>query len=132
MHLSHVNNCINFYFGKYINVIFCSRVIICILETAEVLLMQNNDSNITKLYEQAFQKMYVLNSIITLTRESCEERENKGVYYGLKSDMIKQISDERYNYINALSVASEIISNIMSIYVSAEYELNQNTYNCGR
>ena len=101
---------------------------------AEVALMQNNKYDSMQFYEQSFQKMYVLNSIITLAKESCEERENKGIYYGIKPEKIKLISDERHNYINALSVACDIISNIMKIYISAEQEicLNQNTYNCSR
>ena len=101
---------------------------------AEVSLMQNNNCNTMQFYEQSFQKMYVLNSILTLAKESCEERENKGIYYGLKPDKIKQISDERYNYINALSVASDIISNIMKLYLKAEQNicLNQNSDNCSR
>ena len=96
--------------------------------------MLKNEKELVHFYEQTFREMYILNTIITLIKESCEERENKGIYYGLKSDGIKQISNERHNYINGLDVVKDRLSNILKTYLSAEdtFYLHQNTYDCSR
>ena len=86
--------------------------------------MKNNPKkNILKINEQAFNEMYVVNTLINVTKQTCEEREFNGIYYGLKGDITKKISSERNDYINMLSVLSDKISSIMSLYVLMEKEL---------
>lgn len=84
---------------------------------------KTHKQNLLKINEQAFNQMYVVNTLINMTKQSCEERENHGEYYGLKGELLKRISDERNDYINMLSILSDKISSVMSLYVSMEKEL---------
>ena len=95
--------------------------------------MLRNEEEIVQFYEQTFREMHILHTIIKLVKESCEEKENKGIYYGLKVDGRKQICNERNHYINGLEAAEDRLSNILKMYVSAEdnFCLHQNSYNSG-
>ena len=98
--------------------------------------MDINQKNILiKTHEKSFHEMYVVNTIISMIKQSCVERENNGQYYGLTEKRIRTlISDERNDYINMLTLLSDKISNLMALFVSMENEfsLNNDTDNCCR
>ena len=88
-----------------------------------------------KMHEKSFNEMYVVNTIINMMKQSCIERENNCQYYGLKEKKIRHsISDERNDYINMLTILSDKISDLMSLFISMEREfsLDKDTYNSSR
>ena len=84
---------------------------------------KDHRKNLIEMNEEAFNQMYVVNTLINMTLQSCEEKENHGEYYGLTGELLKKISDERNDYINMLTVLSDKIDYVMSLYLSIEKEL---------
>lgn len=82
--------------------------------------------------QQALDELYIVDSIVKMTKNSCLEREFNGQYYGADIESSKKMSAERNNYINMLTVLSERIDNIMNINVNIENEflLHNNTNDC--
>lgn len=98
--------------------------------------MDSNNHNSKLLYfnQETFGELYVLDTLINMTKESCQDREFSGQYYGIPPEMIAKLSAERNNYINMLTLFSEKVSNIMNLNLRLEQELclEQNTNNCSR
>ncbi len=70
--------------------------------------MLNSISNtITPSFEIIFEKIYMLETIIKLTLICCSNKELKGEYYDLSDKNIINLSEERNNYINMLTIALE-------------------------
>ncbi len=83
-------------------------------------------------YQEAFEELYIIESIVNMTMSSCQEREFSGQYYGIPAENLPQLSAERNNYINMLMLLSERIANIMTLNLSMEKEitlLEQNSNN---
>ena len=82
-------------------------------------------------YEQIFNELYMADTIVNLTKNSCLDREFNGQYYGIPTEASAQLSAERNNYINMLTILSEKISNIMELNIAMENEilLQDNTNN---
>lgn len=97
-------------------------------------MIKHFENSLSQMYEQSFNEMYVLNTMINMIKQSCEEKENKSMYYGTNYETIKNISNERNDYINMLAVVSDKISNIMSLFLSMEREiaLYKDSNNCCR
>ncbi len=74
-------------------------------------------------YQELFNELYVIETIVNMTRNSCLEQEFNGQYYGATGENSAQLSAERNNYINMLTILSEKISNIMNLNLSAEREM---------
>lgn len=83
--------------------------------------------------EQIFNELYVADSIVNLTKNSCMDREFSGQYYGIPIESSAQLSAERNNYINMLTILSEKISHIMELNIAIENEilLQENSDDCG-
>ena len=60
-------------------------------------------------YEQIFNELYMA--------------EFSGQYYGIPAESSAQLSAERNNYINMLTILSEKISNIMELNIAMENEI---------
>ena len=65
--------------------------------------------------QQAFDELYIVDSIVKMTKNSCLEHEFNGQYYGASCESSKKLSAERNNYINMLTLLSERISNIIHL-----------------
>lgn len=135
MHLLPVNN----YIGKYINPIFYGRFILLIgmfkFNSKEVLYM--GKGHIDKLlyyYQNVFNELYIIETIVKMTKDSCLEREFNGEYYGTSGEYSAQLSAERNSYINMLTILSEKVSILIDMNTSAENELllQENSNNCSR
>ncbi len=82
--------------------------------------------------QQAFDELYIVDSIVNMTKSSCMEQEFNGQYYGASCECSKKLSAERNNYINMLTILSERISNIIHLngLIENEYLLQDNSNDC--
>lgn len=82
-------------------------------------------------YEKIFEELYVADTIVNVTKSSCLNREFSGQYYGTTGEYSEQLSSERNNYINMLTILSEKISNIKELNITLEKEilLEKNSHN---
>lgn len=82
--------------------------------------------------QQAFDELYIVDSIVKMTKNSCLEHEFNGQYYGANCESSKKLSAERNNYINMLTLLSERISNIIHLngLIENEFLLQDNSNDC--
>lgn len=94
----------------------------------------NLSSKLLAYHQETFDELYIIDTIVQMTKKSCQDYEFSGQYYGIPMDMTAKLSAERNHYINMLNILSERISNIMSLNLSMENEimLEQNANNCRR
>lgn len=86
--------------------------------------MSNNSiNNLLGCSEQVFDELYAADTIVSITKNSCMEREFSGQYYGTSGKESKKLSEERNNYINMLTILSEKISNLKRLTLSIEKEI---------
>ncbi len=92
---------------------------------------KNHSTNLVSCHEKLFSEIYTINTIVQMTKKTCEEYEFSGEYYGLPAEEVYLLSAERNNYINMLNILSERISNIININLILENEitLQQNSNN---
>ncbi len=92
----------------------------------------NSYRNLLSYSQEVFDELHTIDSIVQLTKQSCEEREFSGKYYDIPADKSVRLSAERNHYINMLNILSERISNMISLNLSMENEimLQQNSNNC--
>ena len=83
--------------------------------------------NICKFYQDAFSEMYIVNTLINVAKNNCQEKEFKSEYYGIPMKYISCISDERNDYINILSVVADKLSHLIELYLLHENEFNYNS-----
>ena len=77
-------------------------------------------------FEVIFDKISTLESLIKLTLNECKDKEIRANYYDIPFDNIINLSEERNNYINMLTVALEKIEQIKII--SSNLEINSLDY----
>lgn len=94
----------------------------------------HNSNKLMNFCNQVFCELYVLDTLVKMTKEACEDREYNGQYYGIPVEKINKLSVERNNYINMLTLLSEKINRVMNINLQIEEELTleQNPDNCSR
>ena len=82
--------------------------------------------------QQAFDELYIVDSIVKMTKNSCLEHEFNGEYYGASCESSKKLSAERNNYINMLTLLSERILNIIHLngLIENEFLLQDNSNDC--
>lgn len=92
------------------------------------------EKNLVNYYQETFDELCVINSVVKLVKNSCLEREFSGEYYGIPRDKTIYISEERNNYINMLNILSEKVTHIMNLQLFLEQEnlLKHNSYNSCR
>ena len=87
-----------------------------------------HNNKLLNFNQEAFEELYMADTLVQLTKSSCEAREYTGQYYGITNERRKKLSAERNNYINMLSILSDKISNIMDISLSMEKEIMLQQY----
>lgn len=95
--------------------------------------MAGNHSNLLRVHQEAFDELYVIETLVKLTKSSCLDKEFQGQYYGIPQDVSLKLSAERNQYINMLTVLSEKVSNLMDLNICMEKEitgLQQNSDDC--
>lgn len=73
--------------------------------------------------DNSMNELFTLESILILTKESCQEKEFCSVYYGLSNELKSNLSEERNHYINMLTIALDKISNIKRNIILAENDI---------
>ena len=85
-------------------------------------------SKMLTIYESVFNEVYIIDTIVEMTRKSCQDREFSGQYYGIANEMMALLSAERNHYINMLDMLSERISNIKNLNLLLEQEIMLQQY----
>ena len=99
----------------------------------EVFMAKNhNKCKLVHFYQEAFEELYIIDTLVRMTKKSCEDHEFSGEYYGISKNMAVKLSEERNSYINMLTLLSEKVSNLKKIKLCMEKELTlqQNSDNC--
>lgn len=84
---------------------------------------KKHSSSVLSFYQETFNELYKIDSLIQVTRTNCESIEFSGQYYGIPAEMISLLSAERNNYINILTILSERVSNIIDKGILLENEI---------
>lgn len=80
----------------------------------------NSESKIT--FDNAFELIDSLKSVINFTKKVCEDKEILSKYYNLTSEDKLSLSEERNNYINMLSIALDKVKSLENINICLEEE----------
>lgn len=73
--------------------------------------------------DKSFNKLYLLESILRLTKDVCQEKEFLSIYYNLPQKDKYVLSEERNHYINMLDLALDRVSDLKEINYKIENEL---------
>ena len=82
-----------------------------------------HNSKIVAFNQQTFEELYIIDSIIDVTRNTCENFEFNGQYYGITSEKSRHLSAERNNFINMLNILAEHVENIKDLNIDLEKEV---------
>ena len=74
--------------------------------------------------DKVFEELYVMDTLIDLAKTSCQEKEFKGQYYGIRYPKTKDLSAERFGYINIFTILADKLSNIKKLSLSIENSVN--------
>ena len=83
----------------------------------------NRKSDLLAYQNKAFDELYIVNTLIQMTKSYCSEREYKGIYYGATKKDKHSLSSERNEYIAMLTLAEDRLSRLMKLCLSAEKEI---------
>ena len=87
--------------------------------------------NETNFYDKGFEELYKINTLISVTQNTCKDLEFKGQYYGISQSKANQLSIERNKYITMLDLALDMLADFTKIYLAQE-PLHQNSDYCCR
>lgn len=73
--------------------------------------------------EKYFDELFILESVIKLTKDACLEKEFGANYYEISKKNKKALSEERNHYINLLTIALDKVENLKSININMETEI---------
>ena len=97
--------------------------------------MENDINNkLLHFHQKAFDELYIIDTLVQMTKKTCQDYEFSGQYYDISGEMSSLLSAERNSYINMLNIISERISNLMCVNLAIEREisLQQDSYNSCR
>ena len=80
-------------------------------------------NKLLSFHQETFNELYKMDSLVQITRRTCESIEFSGQYYGVPKETIALLSAERNNLINMLEILSDQISNIINIGLLMEDEI---------
>lgn len=75
--------------------------------------------------ELSVEELFKLESVVQLTKEACLEREFASIYYDLVDKNKSGLSEERNHYINLLTIALNMLSNLKQIIFIVEDEIGK-------
>ncbi len=81
------------------------------------------NNQLLTFYNETFNELYKIDTLVQLTRTNCENIEFSGQYYGVPREIAAHLSAERNNYINVLSILSERIAEIINKSILIEDEI---------
>ncbi len=89
---------------------------------------KSHSSRLLNIHEKTFNEVYIIDTLVEMTRKSCQDREFSGQYYGISAGMAVKLSEERNQYINMLDMLSERIRNIKNLNLLLEKEIMLEQY----
>ena len=89
----------------------------------EALIMDKCNKKIYFCCENLYDELFLLESIIKMTKEACLKKEFSAIYYNLSDKERCILSEERNNYINMLSIALEKVDELKEINNNIEREV---------
>lgn len=95
---------------------------------------KHNNCTIMSDFEKTFDKLVMLESIINLTKEFCLKKDITSIECNLTKKQLIELSEERNNYINMLTMAQDKVLQIKEDVLTMENNvgvLQQHTNNCG-
>ena len=75
-------------------------------------------------FENTFDILFSLETIIKLTQHNCLDKEISSIYYNLNAEEKITLSEERNQYINMLNLAIDKVSNLKEISLYIEEKLS--------
>lgn len=81
------------------------------------------DTRVLSYCEKCFDELFILESVIKLTKEACLEKEFGANYYELTKKNKRALSEERNHYINLLTIALDKVEKLKSININIEKEV---------
>lgn len=84
---------------------------------------QNHDA--LTIMESIMDNIFILESIVKLTKEACLEKEFNISYYNLNDKEKLGLSEERNHYINMLTLAIEQVNKIKESSLTIEDKMRQ-------
>lgn len=70
--------------------------------------------------DESFEAIATLETILELTLKSCFLKENDAIYYDISDNLKLELSKERNQYMNLLSIALEKVEHIKNINIMLE------------
>lgn len=80
--------------------------------------------NVHLCCEDSINQLFCLESIIKMTKDSCQEKEFSAKYYNLSPKDKYTLSEERNQYINMLNIALDKVNNVIELNTAIENNLN--------
>ena len=91
--------------------------------------MENDINNkLLHFHQKAFDELYIIDTLVQMTKKTCQDYEFSGQYYDISGEMSSLLSAERNSYINMLNIISERISNLMGVNLAIEREISLQEY----
>ncbi len=86
---------------------------------------KNRKSDLLSYNNKTFEELYIITTLIQMTKSACTEKEFKGQYYGSSTEAKNQLSAERNEYITMLTLASDRLSKLMEINLGIENKISK-------
>ena len=78
------------------------------------------NTDLKSILDSAYINLFQLETLTELTKNACLEKELSSIYYDTNYDEQINLSKERNNYINMLTIIQDKIANLRKIYCTIE------------
>ena len=78
------------------------------------------NTDLKSILDSAYINLFQLETLTELTKNACWEKELSSIYYDTNYDEQINLSKERNNYINMLTIIQDKIANLRKIYCTIE------------
>ena len=85
---------------------------------------KNRKSDLLSYSDKTFEELYIITTLIQMTKSACKEKEFKGQYYGTSTKAKNCLSAERNEYITMLTLAADRLSKLMEISLGVENKIS--------
>ncbi len=86
-------------------------------------MVRNHINKLICSCENLYAELENINTILLMTKTFCINKEFNGIYYSLDKESTLQLSEERNNYINMLTILSEKVNTAKNLNMQLEQEI---------